>query len=94
MNRLVALAMVVAIGALAAELLGDELPAWRAAASLALTAVAVGLAALRTVPNAIRLGNGSDDAVGQTRLARAIRADHVVCFVLVLAALVLQLAPA
>ena len=42
MNRLVALAMLVTLGALIAELFGDELPVWRAGTSLALTFGALG----------------------------------------------------
>jgi hypothetical protein len=94
MNRLVAVAMLVAIAALVAELVREDLATWRAAGSLALTLVAVGLAGLRTVPNAVRLGRGSDDPGEQTRLARAIRRDHLLCFGLILAVLALQLAPA
>ena len=49
-------------------------------------------ALLRTVPNAVRLGRRDDDAKEQTRLARAILRDHVVCFAGILTLLVLWLA--
>ena len=93
MNRLVALAMLVTIVALGAELAGDELPVWRAAASLALALGAVGLAARRTVRRAVQLGRGTDDAATQSRLARSILRDHVVCVSAIAAVLALQLPP-
>jgi ribose/xylose/arabinose/galactoside ABC-type transport system permease subunit len=93
MNRLVALAMAVTIGATVGELLRGELPAWRAVPALLLTLAAVGLAAGRTVANARRLGRQSDDAEEQSRLARLILHDHVACISAIAAVLVLQLAP-
>lgn len=94
MNRLVALAMLVTLGALIAELFGDELSVWRAAASLALTLGAVGLAAAHTVPSAVRLGTRHDDASTQSRLARSILRDHLWCVAAIGAVLGLQLLPA
>ena len=93
MNRLIAAAMLTTIAAIAAELVRDELPAWRAVAALALTLGAVGLAAGRTVANAQRLGRRADDAAQQSRLARMILRDHVLCFGAIAVVLVLQLAP-
>jgi ABC-type xylose transport system permease subunit len=93
MNLLVALAMAVTIGATVGELLGDELPAWRAVPALLLTLAAVGLAAGRTVANARRLGRQSDDTEEQSRLARLILRDHLACIGAIAAVLVLQLAP-
>ena len=72
MNRLVAVAMAVTAAALVGELVRDELPAWRAILSLALTLAAIGLAGLRTVRNAVRLGQQVDDASTQSQLARMI----------------------
>lgn len=94
MNRLVAVAMLVTIGALVIELVREDLSAWRAGLSLALTVAAVGIAAARTVPNAVRLGRDADDAEEQLRLARSVLQDHVRCFALIAALLALQLAPA
>jgi hypothetical protein len=94
MNRLVALAMLITIGALGAELVRNDLPAWRATFSLVLTLGAVGLAARRTVPNAVRLGRQTDDAAQQSRLAHMILRDHVVCIGAIVAVLLLQLSPA
>ena len=94
MNRLVALAMVVTIGALCAELVRGDLPAWRATPSLLLVLAAVGLAARRTVPNAVRLGRQTDDAAQQSRLSHMILRDHVVCVGAIVAVLLLQVSPA
>ena len=77
MNRLVALAMLVTLAALIVELFGDELPVWRAAASLLLTFGAIGLAAAHTVPSAVRLGTRHDDRLTQSQMARSILRDHL-----------------
>ena len=94
MNRLIAATMLITIGATIAELVRADLPVWRASLSLALTLGAVGLAAARTVPNAVRLGRQGDDAAQQSHLAHMIRRDHIVCIVAITAVLLLQLAPA
>lgn len=93
MNRLVALVMVSTLGAHIGELVGDELPSWRGVASLALLTAAVGIAALRTVREAVRLGRRVDDTVVRSRLARSILRDHVVVVTLLAVALLAQLAP-
>jgi hypothetical protein len=94
MNRLVAIAMLVTVGALTAELFRDELPVWRVALSLGLALVAVALAMGRTVRDAVRLGTQADDALEQSRLARSVLRDHLVCLGAILGVLVLQLLPA
>jgi hypothetical protein len=94
MNRLIALAMLVTIGALTAELALGELPTWRAGVSLTFTVLAVGLAAVHTVPSAVRLGRRHDDAGRQSRLARSILRDHLICIALITVVLALQLLPA
>jgi len=90
MNRLIALVMLVTLVALVGEILGDDVADGIAIASFALAGAAIGLAAARTVRNAVRLGGQDDDAVTQSALARSIFRDHVVCLVLVVTALVLQ----
>jgi hypothetical protein len=94
MNRLVALAMLVTLLALVGEIVGDDVHAGIAWATLLLTGAAIGLAAVRTVPNAVRLGAQRDDAAEQSALARSIFRDHVACLVLVGTALVLQVVAA
>jgi hypothetical protein len=94
MNRLVLLVMLTTIGALLAVLFGDDLANWRAAIALVLTLVAVNLAGAHTVPAAVRLGAQGDDAATQSRLARSILRDHLVCIAAVAATLLLLLLPA
>ncbi len=94
MNRLLALAMLVTIGALAGELVRNDLPTWRALLSLALVVGAVVVAARRTLPNAVRLGSRADDVAQQSRLAHMILRDHVVCIGAIASVLLLQLPPA
>jgi hypothetical protein len=94
MNRLVVVVMAATIGALIGELVREELPLWRAAASLGLMTVAVGLAVMRTVGNAVRLGRQSDDDAAQSALARSLLHDHLVCAACVGVVLALQLVPA
>ena len=93
MNRLIALVMLVTIGATVAEIARDELPAWRAWPALLLTVAAVGLAATRTVRNAQRFGTQTDDAEHQSQLVRRILRDHVFCIACMATVLALQLAP-
>jgi hypothetical protein len=94
MNRLIALVMVVTLGALIGEVVGDDVRTWVAWVSLALAASAIGLAGARTVRNAVRLGTQTDDAATQSRLARRILGDHLVCLTAIVIALVLQVAVA
>jgi Ca2+/Na+ antiporter len=92
MNRLVAAVMVATIVALVVQLARGDAPRWAAAVSLALTAAAVLLAAVHTVPSAVRLGARSDTTERQSRLARSILRDHILCIAAVTAVLVVQLA--
>jgi hypothetical protein len=91
MNRLIAAVMVGTIAAIIVQLVRGDAPRWAAAASLALTTAAISLAAVRTVPAAVRLGARSDTIVGQSRLARFVLRDHLLCFSAVAVALVVQL---
>jgi hypothetical protein len=59
---------------------------------LALTGTAVALAGVRTVPAARRLGARRDPPVVQSRVARAVARDHLVCLVLIATVLAIQLA--
>jgi hypothetical protein len=60
-------------------------------ASLGLVGFAVGLAAAHTVPAAVRLGARRDPPDAQSRLARSILRDHVLCFAAIASTLVVQL---
>jgi hypothetical protein len=90
MNRLIAFMMLVTLVALIGEIVGDDVSTGVAIGSLLLAAIAIGLAAARTVRDAVRLGSQADDPATQSALARSIYRDHVVCLVLIGAALVLQ----
>jgi hypothetical protein len=92
MNRLVAAVMVWTIVTIIVQLVRGDAPRWAASVSLALTAGAISLAALHTVPSAIRLGARSDAITGQSRLARSILHDHVLCVAAVVTVLFVQLA--
>jgi hypothetical protein len=91
MNRLIAAVMVGTITAIIVQLVRGDAPRWAAAASLALTTAAISLAAVHTVPSAVRLGARSDTIVGQSRLARSILRDHLLCIGAVAVVLVVQL---
>jgi hypothetical protein len=91
MGRLIAVVMVILLGALLAEALFGESPGWLLGASAVLAGGPVALALTRTVPNAVRLGRRGDTVVEQTRLARAIYRDHIVCALGMLVFLVLWL---
>jgi hypothetical protein len=92
MNRLVALAMLVTEGAVIAELARDQVPTWVGWASLVLAGAPMTLAAVHTVPSAVRLGARTDPADAQSHLARTIFRDHVLCVTSIFALIVAQLA--
>ena len=93
MNRLVALAMLTTIGAQIALMIDDAFPTWRAVIALVLTIGAVGLAGAHTVPGAVRLGRQEDAPATQSKLARGIFRDHLICIALIAATLLLLLLP-
>jgi hypothetical protein len=86
MDRLI---VVVMVGVLAALVV--QAPRWEAWVSLVLAGGAIGLAGVRTVPAAVRLGAGTDPLQTRRRMARRIGREHVVCFALIAAVLVVQL---
>jgi hypothetical protein len=94
MDLLIVVAMAVTLGALIAQLARGDVAGWVAVAALAAATIAIGIAAVRTVPSARRLGARQDPVAVQSRLARAIYRDHVVCFLLIASVLALELGPA
>ena len=86
--------MLVTIAALAGAVVRHDVRAWAGWPALVLIVAAVGLAAARTVGNAVRLGSQAGTATEQSRLARMILRDHVACIASVAVALVLQIAGA
>jgi hypothetical protein len=91
MNRLVATAMLATLVAIVVQLARDDAPAWVGWSSLALTVAAIGVAAARTVPAAVRLGAGSGTPHERSRTARGVLRDHLLCLAAIAAVLALQL---
>lgn len=77
MNYLIAAVMVVLLTDLAIRWF--ERPEWSLVVLSVLAAAPILLAAVHTVPSAKRLGHRADDPAGQSRLARAICRDHLLC---------------
>jgi hypothetical protein len=91
MNRLIALVMLLTLLTIVVEIIQNVDHWWIRWISLAAAASAIGLARVRTVPNAMRLGRAADPPAEQTRLARAIYRDHTYCLAAIFVVLVLQL---
>lgn len=94
MNRLIALTMVATLAGVIVEIVAGLDPAWLPWTTFVLAVVPIGLAGGRTVPSAVRLGTRQDDIASQSRLARTIFGDHLVCLVCIGAGLILQLGSA
>jgi hypothetical protein len=90
MSRLIAAAMVVQLGALIVSAVRGGGPALTAL-SVALGAAPIALAAARTVRNAVRLGRRDDGPAEQSRLARSVYRDHLLCFACMAAFVVVRL---
>jgi hypothetical protein len=91
MSRLIAMVMVTLLSSLGCASIRGHHPGWLLLTSAALVGVPVALALAHTVPSAIRLGGRLDSHTDQTRLARAICRDHLICFACLLAFLALWL---
>ncbi|MBE1548450.1 hypothetical protein GGC64_002474 [Mycobacterium sp. OAS707] len=94
MSYLIALVMAILVGSIAFRAISASDPWWLLAASALLTGVPIVLAMTRTVPNAVALGNRAGTPAEQSRLARAICRDHIVCLVLMSAFLALWMTAA
>ena len=92
MNRLIAAVMLGTLVAILVQIIRGDAPRAASWASLALAASAIVLAAAHTVPGAVRLGARTDTVEHQSRLARSIWRDHLVCVVAIGFLLVIQLA--
>jgi hypothetical protein len=91
MNRLVALVMVLTLGAICAEIVQGVTLWWIGWASIALAGGGFVPTMMRTVPNARRLGRASDAPEMQSTLARAVYRDHLFSFGRMIVVLTLQL---
>jgi hypothetical protein len=94
MSRLIALVMVILLGALGFQAVRGDDPGWLLVISAGLAGVPMALALTHTVPSAVRLGHRADTPAEQTRLARSICRDHLICAGSMLAFLVLWVAHA
>lgn len=92
MNRLVAAVMLATLAAIVVQIAEGDAPAWVGWASLALAGSAVSVAAGHTVPAAVRLGRRVGPVELESRLARSILRDHLLCIAAIAAVLVIQLA--
>lgn len=79
MSLLIAAVMVVLLAALTFHAVDGADPRWLTAMFALLAGGPVLLAVLRTVPNAVALGARTASPAQQTRLARAICSDHLLC---------------
>ena len=79
MSHLIALVMAILLGALAVRFLTGGDPWWLIVTSVVLAGFPIALAMARTVRSAVRLGARTDDPAEQSRLARAVCVDHLVC---------------
>jgi hypothetical protein len=91
MNRLVAVVMLGTVLVIVMEIIFGTYHRWIEWISLLAAVSAIGLARVRTIPNASRLGKASDSPEEQSRLARRIYKDHLFCLTAMTLVLVLQL---
>jgi hypothetical protein len=91
MNRLVAAVMLATLGTIIAQIARADRPRWVGWASLFLAGGPILLAALHTVPSAVRLGGRTDSPSSQGALVKSIWRDHVLCAAGIFALLAIQL---
>jgi len=92
MSYLIAMVMVVLLGALGFRAIRGDDPGWLLVLSAVLAGAPILLALTRTVPNAVALGTRSGTPAEQSRLARAICRDHLLCLTCMSAFLVVWIA--
>jgi hypothetical protein len=86
--------MIVTLIALLVQMARTDEQRWVGVISLPLCAGPIVLAALRVYPSAVRLGARVDPPPEQSRLARAICRDHLLCLGGIMLFTTLQLAVA
>jgi hypothetical protein len=91
MSRLIATVMIVQLCGIAGEVLLHRIGGWSAVAAVALGVAPIGLALVRIVPDAVRLGSQRDPPETQLALARRIYRAHVLCFAAIAVFVALQL---
>jgi hypothetical protein len=93
MGHLVGAVMATVLITLGVQIAAGYGSRGRALASLLVCGGPIALAAMRVLPNAVRLGARSDAPTQQSTLARSICRDHLLCLAGILGFLTLQLAP-
>ena len=79
MGHVIAVVMVILLAALGFRAVSGSDAGWLLAVSAVLAGIPILLALFRTVPNAVALGKRDGTPAEQTRLARAILGDHLLC---------------
>ena len=92
MSLLIALVMVILLAALSFHAVRGGDPWWVTGAGALFACAPIVLAMVRTVPNAVRLGNRVGTPAEQSRLARSICRDHLFCMASMSAFLVVWIA--
>jgi hypothetical protein len=92
MGHVIAVVMAILLASLGFRAVAGSEAGWLLAISAVLTGVPILLALFRTVPNAVALGKRDGGPAEQTRLARAILGDHLLCLAGLSAFLVLWIA--
>ena len=91
MNKLVAAVMTGTLAAIVVQIAKGDDPRWVGWVTLGLVVPAIGIAATHTFAAGARLGARRDPPEVQSRIARSILRDHLVCLALVVAVLAIQL---
>jgi hypothetical protein len=90
MNRIIGVVMLLTVIGAIVQLVRSQTGRGLTALAAGAASVAVGLALMRVVPNAMRMGARSGELAEQVDLARSIFFDHIVCLILMVAFIVLQ----
>jgi hypothetical protein len=91
MSWLVAAVMLATLVAIVVQIVEGDAPRGAAWASLLLAGAPIGIAMTHTFPAAVRLGARAGTAEEQSRLARSICRDHVLCLGGIISLLAVQL---
>ena len=91
MGHLVSAMMLIGMLTLLLQIVRGGERRWIAVVSLFLFGVPATLGLFHVYPNAVRLGSRADSALEQSRLARAIHREHLLCLGAMLSFVVLQL---
>lgn len=91
MNLVVGAVMAGTLAAIVAQIARGDDPEWAGWLSLVLAGAAIGVAGVHTFPAAVRLGARRDPAPVQSRVARSILRDHLLCLAAIVSVLVVQL---